>query len=101
MISFFENNLILFVFSYVVAFFAWKYCIKLKSARVRRAVRASIAFLVFPILEIPHPIIFTQTWMEIIMCTYLLVPICLIILSIGWFVFLVFSQVRISEKNEN
>jgi len=53
--SFFVNNIILFPLSYVVAYFSWKYSVKLRNVRVRRAVRASIIFLVFPILGISHP----------------------------------------------
>jgi hypothetical protein len=96
--SFFENNLILFLSAYIVAYFAWKYSIKLKNVRVRRATRASILFLFFPVIEISHPFIFDQNWMALIVCTYQVVPKCLIILSVWWLTFLVLSQVRIPDK---
>lgn len=62
----FENNLTLFVFSFFVGVVVWFIAAKINNIRFRRALRASILFLVFPIYYLGHPFLFYQCWMFIV-----------------------------------
>ena len=64
----FENYLIVVILAYVAAGVVWFLSRRVSSPLVRRAVRTSIIFWVFPII-IPagHGFIFSQPWVLLIM----------------------------------
>ncbi len=66
MFDFFANNIILFLSSYVVAVVSWILSSRLPSKRMRRAVRVSILYLVFPVFFLGHPFMLFQFWMFVV-----------------------------------
>lgn len=96
--NFFENNLILFLSSYVVGIFAWVHCSKLSNIRIRFGIRASIIYLLFPIFYMGHPFLYYQCWMLLI--------VYITELQIGWLlvsllilaVFILISQIFAIRK---
>ncbi len=99
MSSFFENNIWLILFSVVIAIAIWRVCSKLKNNRIRRAIRATIIFLVFPIFYAGHPLLFYQVWMFIMASIVNFNLKWLLILFVSWLVFIGTSQIGV--KNEN
>lgn len=66
MFDLFENNIILFLSSYVVAVVGWILSSRLSSKRMSRTVRVSILFLVFPFFFLGHPFMLFQSWMFVV-----------------------------------
>ncbi len=66
MFDFFANNIILFLSSYFVAAVSWILSSRLPRKRMRRAVRASILYLVFPVFFLGHPFMLFQFWMFVV-----------------------------------
>ncbi len=66
MFDFFANNIILFLASYMVAVVSWILSSRLPSKRIRRAVRVSILYLVFPVFFLGHPFMLFQFWMFVV-----------------------------------
>lgn len=58
-----ENNFLVFWASYVLAAGAWIAASRVSSLPVRRVLRVSIVFLVFPIVYLGHPFLYYQVWM--------------------------------------
>jgi len=66
MFDLFANNIILFLSSYLVAVVSWILSSRLPRKRMRRAVRVSILYLVFPVFFLGHPFILFQFWMFVV-----------------------------------
>jgi hypothetical protein len=94
MYIYFENNIILFVLTYVVASVYFVASRLIKNKRLRRAANASIIFLIFPIFYIGDPFLFYQCWMLIVI--YLLdMNISWLLTFMGiWSMCIVLSQIR-------
>jgi len=59
----FENNLILFISTFIVSVFAWLASSRIKNVRKRRAIKASVIMLAFPVVYLGHPVLFYSSWM--------------------------------------
>ena len=94
----FENNIFLFIFIYALGIVGWFLLYKVSNLRIRRAARASIIFLVFPIFFFGHPFLYYQTWMLIF--AYIAdFNLIMFLVSLGiWGLFLLFSQIGASKN---
>jgi len=95
---YFENNIALFISAIVIAIVLWIIARKIEHKRFRRAVRASIIFLVFPIFYLGHPFLYYQSWMILFVCiadlNFQPLPIYFAI----WSIFIALSQIRTSKN---
>jgi len=91
MFDFFANNIILFLSSYVVAVVSWILSSRLPSKRMRRAVRASILYLVFPVFFLGHPFVLFQFWMFVVASIVLMEFKWIMTILIIWTVLLMVS----------
>lgn len=98
MVTFFENNLVLFLSSYIVAVVAWLLTSRLAKLRIRRAVRASIIFLVFPIFYTGHPFLYYQCWMLLLVYIVKLKVLWLLLFLAIWGIFILISQIKVARK---
>jgi len=94
---YFENNLPLFFGGIAFAIIFWIISKKIENNRGRRAVRATILFLVFPIFYLGHPFLYYQSWM-IIACgigDLDIKPLSIVLCA--WAVFVALSQINIKD----
>ena len=95
---YFENNLPLFVGGIFFAIIFWIISKRIDNDRGRRAVRATILFLVFPILYLKHPFLYYQSWMMIVCVIgeFDIKPLSILICA--WAVFVALSQINIKRE---
>jgi CDP-diglyceride synthetase len=99
MSSFFENNIWFLVASLAVAAIVWKLSSKIEKTRVRRGLRATLIFLMFPVFYLGHPFLYYQVWVLIAASIINLNLMWLAIFLVVWAVFVGLSQIGV--KNES
>ena len=99
MSTFFENNIWLLLLSVGIAAVTWLYCKRVENIRLRRAIRATIIFLIIPVFNLGHPFLFYQAWVLLIASIVNIEPMWFLIYLAVWGLFVGVSQVGI--KNEN
>jgi len=93
--TFFENNLFLFLAAMAIAIAAWMACSQIADIRFRRAAKASIVFLAFPIVYLGHSFLFYQSWMLLVIYIAQLSVVSLILYFVVWASFIGISQIKI------
>ena len=94
----FENNIWLQLFSIAIAIVGWFYTAKIDNTRVRRLIKGSLIYLVFPVFYFGHPFLFYQVWMFVAASVIHLNIKWLFIMFSIWLVIVGLSQIGITNK---
>ena len=100
MSSFFENDILLQLFSIVIAIAGWLYTSKVNNIRARRAIRATLIYLVFPVAYLGHPFLFYQVWMFVVASVVNFDLKWLLIMFSIWFVVVGILQIGVTNERK-